>query len=351
MKILSMIPFGGVIGILGIIIALHYHTDIFRRMYFFFLRPRDVRKLMKELQRDYGFERHPKSKIKPCKYLSRRKDHNVEVNSNTKLSPSFHLLVGERKGIKIESFRGFLIPPLDYGHGITNHDDTLSKDLDEKWRRYFLGLKYELEHSKTPNGIKNERIVFFDKFFLDGFLKLKNEVFETAGKLVRNEATSSPNAMIEWQFQESKQPQHLVSMARVIIKIALDTWKVHDFHVKNGCDKLITTYYLDKAAVQSNQYYDFGFFQISKWRPIVYVPVYSKDIHKVMKEEKFYFGKTELVKEFIDDFAKVKKIYLNQIVLRNNTDESKDYHAYSFKEFHNYYYDKLDKIFKDKLVV
>jgi len=188
--------------------------------------------------------------------------------------------------VSIQRFMGFLIPPLDSGHGIEHGAEPRQNVLrfKEGWDKYLQGIK-----ENVSKGVAR-RIVFFDKEMLHLLLFETRWIFDAA--------------QIEGsEFKALAHTSLLANSARRLIRYAYNIAKIHD-RIKDG----IECRYVAKAVVAASEYYDFGFYQI-EGVPIVYTPIPFKDEFKSLAKEKIYIGDTARqlrgIKEFEADFTRL----------------------------------------------
>lgn len=198
--------------------------------------------------------------------------------------PIYHFFIGG--SIRLERFLGFLIPPLDSGHG-RNHEGV---SLSDEWDKYLRHVTDAASHSTDKR-----RIVFFDKTLLLLFLSDTKRIFGDA-------------KMVGASFMPLDPVPPATSSARRVVKYAYDIAKIHSLIKGIDCR------YIAKDKVAANEYYDFGLYQI-EGTPIVYTPIHYKDDIKSIACEKIYIGTTARqrrgIEPFVNDFERLWNMATN----------------------------------------
>ena len=311
------------------------------------------RNSIKQLKKEYIFS----GKLKPYKGS---KVPQYYYNDRTEKDPNdipiYYFFISEN--IDIEKFKAFLIPGLDYGHGISSGGKNF---INEEWKNYLVEIKEKIKKSiKKGISVDAKRIVFIDKFFLDVFINESERVIADAG--------ISFDTLL--QAKGIKDENSIQQLARFIIRLAYYVMKIHD--ASWGSEEVISCYYVDKSLMNSNQYYDFGLYGI-EGVDVVYNPIYLKGINKNLVRDQLYIGATRIQKKqiqmFENDFdeiwKKCEKIDAREMEAnrkRAKTDRlfrdkyysgiSNDYYkqkVYRFIDFHKGYYKRIKEIFKEKL--
>lgn len=204
--------------------------------------------------------------------------------------PIYYFFIEE--GFHLEMFKGFLIPGLDYGHGVADDELNLNNVLDEKWNDYLFKISRKIEASrKSGLTVEAKRVIFVDKFALDIFINQPDEIIRLAK--IRTDGTLS--------FDEMDEESSLEQFGRFIIRLVFYTIKIHS---ANWRDKdTISCFYIDKSEVCSTQYYDFGMYRIDGV-DIVYNPIYLKGISKSLVRDQLYIGRSKVQKKQIKVFEK-----------------------------------------------
>lgn len=282
----------------------------------------------------HGFRTYPEgTALCESRYLSR--ERVGEENPHEK--PLYHYFV---EGVELEEFRGFLVPPLDAGHTELAAREGIKK-LSRNWKTYLDGLNRKALEARERiakrqgRGLESvpaigRRIVLFDKFLIDLFLA------EMACS-----ATLRHNIIGPGRNGQSKELERLLRVAEII---AYDTWSIH----KLG-HKAIECIYLDKARIQTNQYYDFGLYATGSARA-VYNPIFAKDINKAITEERLFISDVHRhsreIAEFARDFDELWREGQHEIS-RYPTNQESDRWAYDPAMFQEAYGVRLEDHFRD----
>ena len=200
-----------------------------------------------------------------------------------------------KKHTPIESFKAFLIPPLDNGHGNQRESSSQVGEINKGWFDYFNGIGAKMDeispHAKEHPG---RRIIFFEKFFLDLFLSNPSFVVERSG--INNDGTLSAK-------NSPREADPIAQFFRNVIHTIYHIVTIH--HVNSPFSKSICTYYVDKGKIQSNRYYDFGLYKMPNAN-VIYMPLFQKDIYKTVVGDKIYISETRAqcagIAEFEEDF-------------------------------------------------
>jgi hypothetical protein len=312
--------YGTLSGIISTLIATAFVT--FRSWY-----PRladSVAKITSSTPKVDEFEKLVKRTYKGFPIQKRRPHFYVRTDYPRKAEedPTFHFFINPET--RIQQFKAFLIPPLDFGHGSWDepHRPTLRGPyFNREWALYLQRISeraaeasrirtFQVRRLLLPAKkieFEAKRIIFFDKQILLLFLLDTQWVFETA----QTEGS---------RFKELKSVPPLTLSARRIIQYACDIAMIHE---KNRPGKTIECRYIAKSSIAANEYYDFGLYTI-EGIPIVYAPIHQKDLGKRITREQVFIGNTSRqmrgIQGFKEDFDKLWT--LSEETCRSQTDRN-----------------------------
>jgi hypothetical protein len=247
------------------------------------------------------FDKHPKGERK-CHYYARNEE---EINREEPLYLFFANLGPHVKslphGVQVQRFFGFLIPPLDFGHGTDKQ--RMGLNFDSRWESYLTKIGVQAKSSKGKHfanrkylffrdeiEFEAKRIIFIDKSLLGLFIFNHKEIKRLA-RLSGREFEPVANISNATRFARS-----VLLYAYDIIRIHQITWDFREY---------IESVYIDESQVRASQYYDFGCYWI-EGAPIVYNPIARLNDTKRIIEERVIVGVTarqlERIKEHSDDF-------------------------------------------------
>lgn len=193
-------------------------------------------------------------------------------------TPTYHFFI--REDVELKEFAGFLIPPLDAGHG---REQRLT--FSKPWNTYLTNI-----NDRAATASDKRRIVFFDRTLLLLFLFDTKRIFDDA-------------QLNGAEFKELSAIPPSTESARRVVQYAYDVAKIH-----TRIQGVIECRYIAKASVPASAYYDFGLYQI-EGVDIVYTPIPFKDEKRSIAEERVFIGNTAQqrlgIAKFRSDFKKL----------------------------------------------
>lgn len=286
-------------------------------------------------RRAYYIRRHPKPpKIK--RMPSTQEDSAATPHVDE--TPTYHFFI--RKDVVLNKFLGFLIPPLDAGHG---REQRLT--FSKAWDTYLADI-----NERASTATDRRRIVFFDKTLLVLFLFDTKRIFDDA-------------QLNGADFKALSTIPPATESARRVVQYAYDVAKIH-----TRIQGVIDCRYIAKSSVSASAYYDFGLYHTENV-DIVYTPIPFKDDQRSIAEERVFIGNTARQKlgiaEFRSDFEQLwaeadadehfrhqKNGSKSQIIADRLLNPADKYYAYDYCEpwfFDAVYVEQIAAIITDKM--
>jgi len=212
--------------------------------------------------------------------------HHVEDEDPSREKPTYHFFAD----VKLERFCGFMIPPLDHGHG---RDENLG--FSKNWLWYL-----EMIDKHAPEIGQKDRIVFFDRMLLLLFLFDTDRIIRDA-EIVDSELFFQGKEMSGVKFKTLEWEPPATDSARRVVRYVHDFAKIHRQMLRGR----IICRYVSKSNVSASSYYDFGLYRINGV-DIVYEPISFKNRYKSIAQERVYIGdggeQQREIRKFEDDF-------------------------------------------------
>ncbi len=224
-----------------------------------------------------------------------------DAYKKTKFGAPFELLQDNRT--QLQAFRAFLIPPLDNGRaGLIRQQseaESLVSQTADEWERYYKAIGAQSDAQKKMHGsVISKRIVFFDRFLLDFVIRDTQRAIERS-QITDDGSLSYPTTV-----------GGLGKFAQYAFRTAYHLITIHRYN--RPFNDAVETIFIDKSEIQSNHYYDFGYYDFDGVR-LVYMPHFLKSKTKTMVGDKVLLDSNSLqqqyIQEFIDDFEHVYGLY------------------------------------------
>jgi hypothetical protein len=248
-----------------------------------------------------GFQEYPSTQhisttdvpaCDPTQYYFRDLSGGFRSQSQNR-QPTFYYFIDHN--IRIDEFLGFLMPPLDYGHGSEKKDPKdkyeliLDTALDEQWLRYLIILGQKLNERKQAQSKRSNagrRIIFWDKELFELFFHLSEKRHAFDGAYVEK---NDEGQLAYLKREEDPEMRYL----RKVIKTVYDTIWIHKVCFQYKI--VIECRYVDRATIMYSQNYDFGLYKVQDTggtKDVVYSPISLMDMHETTCQERVIIGDT-----------------------------------------------------------
>lgn len=210
------------------------------------------------------------------------KHHEEDEPSRDADTPTYHFFAD----VDLERFCGFMIPPLDHGHG---RDENFG--FSDNWLWYL-----EMIDKRAPEHGQKDRIVFFDRMLLHLFLFDTDRIILDA-QIENSDLFFQQKEMLGVKFKTLDWEPPATDSARRVVRYVHDFAKIHRQMLRGR----IVCRYVSKSTVPASSYHDFGLYRIDGV-DIVYEPIPFKNKYKSIAQERVYIGDGDAQRREITKF-------------------------------------------------
>jgi hypothetical protein len=184
---------------------------------------------------------------------------------------------------------------LDSGHRLNekSRQERIGRvhlTLDKSWSDYLHGIGLKATQSLEKGPFDGCRIVFFDRELLLFFLENSEWIITENSKWVVAEADG-----------EKARATRLAGLAHSAVRYASNIIAIHEIMMIYY--KGIKCRYYDKGEIKTTDYFDFGYYKI-EGVPVIYTPIYQKNIRKGIREERVLIGDKFSHQDGIQDYLR-----------------------------------------------